>query len=306
LTEFLKSLDTVRLSGAWLTIGSFDGVHRGHQELIRRLVNDAHAAGEPAVVLTFFPHPSVVLRGIQGPFYLTDPTERATLLAGLGVDAVITLEFNLEMAALTAADFMRRLHERLALKCLWVGNNFALGRKREGNVDILTRLGDELGYQVQVVTPVEVDGVLISSTQIRTWLADGEVSQVKNGLGRWYRISGAIIHGDGRGRKIGIPTANLELWPQRALPVNGVYAVYGLVDGKCWPGVANIGTRPTFETQPVLPRLEVLLLDYDGDLYGQEISVDFVARLRSEQRFSSVEALLAQIEQDKHTARNLL
>jgi riboflavin kinase/FMN adenylyltransferase len=306
LANFYNSLDSVHLPGAWLTIGSFDGVHRGHQELIRGLVSGAHAAGEPAVVLTFYPHPSVVLKGIRGPFYLTSPIERAALLSDLGVDGVVTLEFTLKMATLSARDFMQRLKDKLNIHRLWVGNNFALGRGREGDVSALTDLGRELGYQVDVISPVQVDDLLISSTQIRAWLVEGAVDRVNAGLGRWFRLTGRVIHGDGRGKKIGIPTANLDLWEQRALPANGVYAVYGLVDGIRRPGVANIGLRPTFETQPDRPRLEVLLLDYSADFYGQEMSVDFIARLRGEQRFPSVEALLAQIEQDKVEARKAL
>ncbi len=292
--------------GTWLTIGSFDGVHRGHQELIRRLVSGAHAEGEPAVVVTFYPHPSVVLKGIRGPFYLTSPAERAAILSDLGVDGVVTLEFNLEMAALSARDFMGRLKDGLNIHHLWVGNNFALGRGREGDVKALTDLGGELGYQVDIISPVQVGDQLISSTQIRAWLAEGAVNRVNAGLGRWFRLTGQVIHGDGRGKTIGIPTANLDLWEQRALPANGVYAVYGMVDGIRRPGVANIGLRPTFETKADRPRLEVLLLDYSADFYGQEMSVDFIARLRGEQRFSSVDALLAQIEQDKMEARKAL
>lgn len=306
MTEFYNSLDAVHLSGAWLTIGSFDGVHRGHQALVRRMVEEAHAAGKAAVVLTFFPHPSVVLGRIHNPFYLSSPEERASLLAGLGADVVITLEFNQDTAALTAAEFMLKVKENLALEQLWVGSNFALGRGRQGDVPTLSLIGDELGYRVQVIPPVLVDGSLISSTQIRTWLAEGAVDRAQIGLGRWYSVGGRVVHGDGRGRTIGIPTANLDIWKERLIPANGVYAVWGWLQEKRYQGVANIGVRPTFETQPSLPRLEVLLLDLSDDLYGQEMRVDFVAHLRSEQRFNSVQDLLAQIEQDKTKARGLL
>lgn len=306
MTEFYNTLDAVHLSGAWLTIGSFDGVHRGHQALVRRMVEEAHVSGRPAVVLTFFPHPSVVLGRIHNPFYLSSPEERANLLAGLGADVVITLEFNQAMSLLTATEFMQAIKEKLDLEQLWVGSNFALGRGRQGDVPALTRIGDELGYQVQVVSPIQVDGMLISSTQIRSWLAEGAVDQARSGLGRWYSVGGRVVHGDGRGRTIGIPTANLETWKERLLPANGVYAVWGWLEGERHPGVANIGVRPTFEVQPTLPRLEVLLLDLSGDFYDQEMRVDFVAHLRSEQRFSSVQALLDQIELDKKAAREIL
>lgn len=258
------------------------------------------------MVVTFFPHPLVVLKGIEGPFYLSSPHERAALLAELRVDAVITLTFNREMAALTARQFMAMLNQSLNLNRLWVGENFALGRGREGNVSTLKRLGEEMGYQVEVISPVQMGENLISSTQIRAWLAEGAVDLAEEGLGRRYRLSGRVVHGDGRGRQMGIPTANVAVSEQRIVPAVGVYAVYGWLDGKRWPGVANIGFRPTFDSPATSPRLEVLLLDLDEDLYGQEMGVEFVARLRGEQRFPSAEALLAQIQQDKLAARKIL
>lgn len=301
-----SSLNNVDLPGAWLTIGSFDGVHRGHQALITRLVSGAHAAGAPAVVLTFFPHPSIVLRGKQGPYYLNTPEEKAEILAGLGIDGVVTLEFSRELAAKTAAEFMGDLKRAFGLRQLWVGYNFALGRGREGDLSALRQLGDQLNYTVQVIEPIDVNGEAISSSLIRTLIKEGHVEQAAEGLGRPYSVTGEVTHGDGRGKGLGIPTANLSIWAERLLPGNGVYACWAEVDGERKPAVTNIGVRPTFENGEPTTRVEAHLLDFDRDLYGKTVRLAFEARLRGEERFPSVDALLGQISKDIQNARRLL
>jgi riboflavin kinase / FMN adenylyltransferase len=312
LVKIHASLDEVGLaeawlaSGTWLTIGSFDGVHLGHQVLIRRLVETAHAAHSPALVLTFWPYPAVVLRNLIGPYYLTDPEERETLLERLGVDQVITISFDRELANLSAAEFMTQLTERLSLRRLVVGYNFALGHGREGNIERLQELGEQLGYSVETIPPQAVDAKVVSSSGLRSFLADGEVGKVAQGLGRWYRVSGEIVHGDGRGHGLGIPTANLAAPAEKLLPAVGVYACWAWVDGYRRKAVTNIGFRPTFESQELALRIETHLLDFDQDLYGHPLQMDFVARLRGEQRFPSVQALLAQIEEDIRLARGIL
>jgi len=301
-----RSLDGVRLHDVWLTIGSFDGVHLGHQEVVRNVVAGAHQAGALAVVLTFYPHPAAVLRKRQDPFYLTTPDERASLLGDLGVDVVITHPFNLEVAAMSARQFMTYLQAHLGLKRLYVGFNFALGRGREGDVPMLTRLGEELGYTVHVVPAVVVEGEVVSSSQIRAYLAEGDVERVARLLGRPYQIQGKVVRGDGRGKNLGFPTANLSVWAERALPKAGVYVCRAQVNGRVWGAVTNVGVRPTFENEPVPPRVETHLLDFEDEIYGEEIYLEFLTHLRDEARFPSPEALAAQIKTDVAKARQIL
>jgi riboflavin kinase / FMN adenylyltransferase len=289
-----------------LTIGSFDGVHRGHQQLIGDLVNEAHRAGAPAVVLTFYPHPAVVLRGITGPFYLTPPHERSELISQLGADAVITLTFNHQLASLSAYDFMHELSTRLALKQLWVGFNFALGHNREGDVPTLQHLGEELGYTVKVITPVNVNETLISSSWVRKALSVGNVEDAALGLGRLYAVTGEVVHGDQRGHQLGFPTANLSVWAEQLVPAFGIYACWAWVDGQRIPAVTSIGVRPTFEQASPRPTIEAYLLDFDQNLYEKQMRLEFVARLREEVRFSSVNALVDQIHLDVENAKRLL
>ncbi len=300
------SLDDVSLSDAWLTIGSFDGVHRGHQKIIHGLVEAAHAAQAPAVVLTFYPHPAVVLRGQAGPFYLMKPETRAEMLGKLGIDVVITHPFSRELAAMSADEFVALLKQRLGLQQLWVGYDFALGRGREGDVPKLQQLGEAMGYSVHVVPPVEMDDQTISSSQIRTLLQGGEVARAARMLGRPYCLTGEVVHGDGRGRSIGIPTANLAIWLDQILPANGVYACHILIGEKRWAAATNVGLRPTFDGSAVLPQVEAHILDFDGDLYGQVIQLEFIERLRGEQRFASIFELVEQIRQDITQTRTII
>lgn len=293
-------------AAAWLTIGSFDGVHLGHQAIVRQLAAGAHAENAPAVVLTFHPHPAKVLRNRQGPFYLTTPDERAALLGEMGVDVVITHPFDRDVAGLTARDFISRLYSHLGMKRLCIGHDFALGRGREGNFAVLQRLGSEFGYRVDSMAPVEVDGQVVSSSRIRNALAEGDVALAGKLLGRPYQVRGAVIHGDGRGRTIGIPTANLELWSERLVPKPGVYACLAQLEGSAAQAVTNIGYRPTFDGQTVQIHVETHLLDFKQDIYGREIALSFIERLRDEQKFSGIQALVEQIQRDIARAREIL
>lgn len=297
------SLEDVQLKNTWLTIGSFDGVHLGHQEIVRRLTTGAQQFGSPAVVLTFFPHPAIVLGKRNDHRYLTTPEERAALLVELGVDVVITHPFDLQLAATSAMAFMEKLVAQLRISHLLVGHDFALGKNREGDVVKLRQLGEQLGYTLDVVPPFKIGEQLVSSSRVRKVLNAGDVTQAAVLLGRPYRVSGEVISGDGRGRSIGIPTANLAVWPERVIPKPGVYVCRSQLDDKTWGAVTNIGVRPTFENQPVLPRVEVHLLDFDADIYGQKIQLDFLSRLRDEQRFPGVQALVEQIRRDIAAAR---
>jgi riboflavin kinase / FMN adenylyltransferase len=300
------SLDTISLGAAWVTIGSFDGVHLGHRRLLQSLAEESHKAGVAAVVITFYPHPAVVLKNIKAPFYLTDPEEKAILMKQAGVDAVVTIPFDKHLASLSAIDFISLLNEHINIRQIWAGSDFALGRNRQGDIHQLRLIGQDLGFDVHVIPPINNEGLKISSSQIRKLIADGKVRDVKDLLGRWYDVRGKVIHGDGRGHRLGIPTANLETWPERILPHHGVYATLAWIGQKGIPSITNLGYRPTFEGQSPTPRLETNLLDYSADLYGNEIRLEFIDFIRGEKKFPSIHELLGQIEQDTAYARKVL
>ncbi|MBA4379207.1 MAG: bifunctional riboflavin kinase/FMN adenylyltransferase [Anaerolinea sp.] len=310
MTHF-SSLDDLALpiglrQNAWLTIGVFDGVHRGHQEIIRQLTAGAHAQGNTAVVLTFWPHPAIILGGKADFKSLTTAEERAALLESLGVDVVITHPFDRALSDQTAEEFMRHVAQTLGMRCLLVGYDFALGHGREGNVARLRELGKMLGYEVQTIPPVANGQETISSTRIRQQIAAGDVSAAAAGLGRCYALTGPVIHGDGRGKKINIPTANLEIPAEKVIPANGVYACWAWVGEEKHPAVTNIGIRPTFTPDSKKRSAEAHLLDFSRELYGQEVRLEFVARLREEMKFPSVEALVEQIHADIAGGREIL
>lgn len=305
MPQHYHSLEAAHLSDSWLTIGVFDGVHHGHLEILRQLTAGAHANGAPAVVLTFAPHPAVVLAG-RDLKCLTTPEERAEILFSLGIDAVVTIEFTRELAGHSAEDFMADLKRHLGLKKLLIGHDFALGKGRAGNFERLTQIGKELDYDVSAVEAVRLNGETISSTIIRQQIAEGAVALAAAKLGRFYSVMGSVIPGDGRGRTIGIPTANVDIPAGKAIPLNGVYACWGVVDRARHRAVVNVGVRPTFTGGDVLPRVEAHLLEYSSDLYGKTITIEFVERLRGEQKFSSVDALVTQIRNDIEKAKELL
>jgi len=301
-----RSLENLSLGPSWLTIGSFDGVHLGHQAIIHSLTNGAHASGSLATALTFHPHPAVVLGKRQAPLYLTSPDERARILNSFGVDVVVTFPFTLETANLSHVAFLTLIKRHIDFQHLIVGYDFALGKNRAGDVQALQVLGKQLNYTLDVLSPVIGSERPISSSQVRQALIQGNVREVTRLLGRCFCITGNVIHGDGRGRTIGLPTANLEIWAEQVLPGPGVYACQAKVHGKTWKAVTNIGYRPTFTEAPLGLLVETHLLDFDADVYGEEIGLCFVERLRDEKKFASVSALLEQIQQDIETARTLL
>jgi len=285
-----------------VTIGSFDGVHRGHQALITKVREAALNTNRAAVVMTFFPHPSVVL-GRAEPFYLTSPEEKVVQINQTGVDLMLQLPFTVETVQTRAADFVEQLTTHLRMRELWIGHDFALGYKREGNAEFLTRLGEARGFSVHAVDPITNDGEVISSSNIRAALRDGDVAHAARLLGRPFRFSGRVTPGDGRGRTIGIPTANLDVWPEHAVPANGVYACRAWVGHLPHAAAVNIGTRPTV-TDAVRRTIEAHLLDFNKDIYGLNVVLDFVKRLRGEQKFSGVQELVAQIKQDIDRTRD--
>lgn len=306
MTRHYRSLEDVSLKNSWLTIGVFDGVHRGHQEIIKDLTAGAHQAGAPAVVLTFWPHPAVVLGKRNDLKCLTTPDERAELLGNLGVDAVVTQPFTTELASLSALDFMRLVSEHLGLRSLWIGYDFALGHNREGNLPRLTEIGESLGYSTQAIGPVRNGEDVISSSMIRERILSGKIRAATSALGRYYALSGPVIHGDGRGRKINIPTANIDYPKNKAIPPNGVYACWARVGDEKYPAAINIGINPTFTPDKKTSNVEAHILDFNRDLYGQELKLEFVEYLREELKFSSVEALLEKIHADIGKTRKIL
>jgi riboflavin kinase/FMN adenylyltransferase len=237
---------------------------------------------------------------------LSSPEERAAFLGDLGVDVVVTHPFNMHVASMTSHDFMAKVHHYLRPSHLWVGYDFALGRNREGDVTRLRQLGIEFGYTLDIMQPVQLEGETISSSQVRAALAAGDVKRAERMLGRPYQLGGEVVHGDGRGHRLGIPTANLDVWVQRVLPKFGIYACKAHIDGLIWGAVTNVGVRPTFENQPLTPIVEAYILDMDQDLYGKQVRLDFIAHLRDEERFPNVQALVDQIHQDIAYAQQIL
>lgn len=294
------------LRSSVLTIGVFDGVHRGHQHLIRQLVAAAHAEDHLAVVMTFFPHPDVVLKDINQRYYLTTPDERARQLLALGVDVVITQTFDDIMRQIPAADFVDQLARYLRLKKLWVGADFALGHKREGDVPFLIEAGRERGFDVHVVDLVTSDalGDNISSTAIRDLLREGAVEQARHLLGRGYTVCGEVVHGAKRGRKIGFPTANIDVWAEQIIPMNGVYAGWAYLGDERFMAMTNVGVSPTFAYKGVT--VESYLLDFNRDIYGQTLTITFEKFLRPEEKYDGLDALIAQINQDCDDGRAYL
>ncbi len=306
-----RSLEEIALQKSWLTVGVFDGVHRGHQQIIQKLVEGARADGAASVVLTFDPHPSKVF-GRGEIKLLTLPDERAEILGNMGVDMVITHPFDREVANITAFDFMQRLKSHLGLDRLILGYDSALGKDREGNVPRLTEIGSELGYAVETVPALSDESGVISSTAIRKLVTVGKVEEAAKLLGHPYRLQGTVIRGDQRGRTIGFPTANIDYSIDKLIPPNGIYACWAYLGNdtstslSVFKAAVNIGVNPTFTPDKKSINVEAYLLDFDRDIYDETLKLEFAARLRDELKFDSVEALVTQIKRDVKQARILL
>ena len=303
--RLVHTLKEVQLrSRSYTAVGVFDSVHRGHQNLLSGMVEAAHSAGCIAIGITFDRHPAVAL-GQEPPSLLTTVGERAELLAMLGLDTLVVLSLTREVIGTSAREFVAELVRHIRILEIWGTADFALGYRREGDVSFLRRIGEESGFSVHVVEPLIWEGALVSSSRVRAALRDGDIHQVTGCLGRPYKLAGVVAHGRGLGRELGFPTANISLPPERMLPAVGVYACLARTE---WlgthPAVANIGTRPTVNGGTLVA--EAHLLDFDADLYEQELALEFVARLRDEQAFPTLEALTAQIRDDTVQARVLL
>jgi riboflavin kinase/FMN adenylyltransferase len=286
-----------------LTVGVFDGVHQGHRHLLRQLIKRAYPDYLPGVV-TFINHPANVLRPDHPVSYITTPQQKVRLIKECGIELVVSLEFTPELSQVSARDFTIMLVELLRMKGLVVGPDFALGRNREGNTDFLRGLGEEVGFWVETVEPLILDGVLVRSRRIRQTITQGDVATGNRLLGRQFYLSGKVIKGDQRGRELGFPTANLATAPGMMLPGDGIYASWAIISGVRHPSATSIGLRPTFGLTERL--VEVYVMDFNADLYGQEIGVEFVKKLRNQETFSTVEALVEQVDRDVKQARLVL
>ena len=288
----------------YVAIGSFDGVHRGHQALLQSMVERARRDGVRTAALTFFPHPRRVLQTLPPRFYITTLDDRVRLLSEQGIDIIITHPFDDEVRHIRAADFVDQLIDALDMRELW-GGNFALGYQREGDVPFLQAQGAAKGFTVeQVDAMVQWHDELVSSRRVRGALEAGAIDEVNGCLGRPYSVRGPIVKGDQRGRTIGFPTANLALWDELLLPANGVYATYAWLGDRRYLAATNVGVRPTVDGDSL--RVEAHLLDFDRDIYGEELRLEFIDRIRPELKFAGLEALQAQIADDVATVRRIV
>ncbi|MBB6244131.1 riboflavin kinase/FMN adenylyltransferase [Rhodanobacter sp. MP1X3] len=293
-------------NGSVIAIGAFDGIHRGHQALLLQVRERAKALGCQPIVVSFEPLPRAYFSS-EPLARLSSVREKLRGFAAAGMSDTLLLRFNAALAAMSAEDFVRRvIVGRLDAREVWVGNDFRFGHKREGDVELLTKLGESLGFSACMMPAVQLDGARVSASRVRMLLAAGEFAGAEPLLGRPFVIDGKVEYGNQLGRTLGYPTANIHL-QQRVSPVHGIFAVrVGLNEGECsWPGVASLGVRPTVN-QVSEPLLEVHLFDFDGDLYGQRMSVEFVGKLRDEQKFDGLDPLKAQMDRDARMARELL
>ncbi len=295
--------------GGWgrsvVTIGVFDGVHRGHQEIIGHAVKRARDLGVQSVVVTFDPHPSEVVRPGSHPAVLTPPDRKAELIEALGADVLCVIPFTPEFSRIPAEQFVHDvLVEHLHVALVVVGENFRFGHKALGDEALLTRLGRTFGFGVEESPLVTDNGTVFSSTYIRACVDAGDVSAAAAALGRYHRIEGVVVRGDQRGRSLGFPTANVLPVEHSAVPADGVYAAWMLRRDERLPAAVSIGTNPTFSGRQ--RRVEAYVLDFEGDLYGERVGLDFVAHLREMRRYESIEPLVRQIEQDVADTRAVL
>jgi riboflavin kinase/FMN adenylyltransferase len=287
-----------------VAIGVFDGVHRGHRHLIGRMVERGRQEGLASMVVTFHPHPRLVVQPQTALTYLCGLEERIELLRELGVGSVAILSFTSELAQLSAREFVALLVDELRMKLLVVGSDFALGRGREGDAQALAVIGREMGFAVEEVALLVADGEKVGSSAVRLALARGDMETVASLLGRLFSLRGPVVRGAERGRSLGFPTANIAFGLDRALPAFGVYVTRAYLGEGAYPAVTNIGLRPTFGEDK--PTVETYILDFEGELHGQELRIELLHRLRGEMRFPNVDALKEQIGKDIAAARAYL
>jgi len=291
--------------GAFVTIGNFDGVHLSHQHICRKLAAEAKKSGKRSLVITFDPHPKMILHPNIHPFYLlTTRSEKMALLEGCGVDATVIIAFDMNYSKITAEEFVRDfLWKKLAITKIIIGHDYVFGQARQGNDAFLKAQGRKLGFSVEVIKAFKIDNEIVSSTLIRNCILSGDVPAATKLLGRFYNVEGVVVSGAGRGTGLGYPTANIE--PEKELlPPSGIYAAFVMVDGRRYMGALNIGAKPTFEDYT--STLEVFLLDYEGDLRGKKLNVLFVEKLRDIVKFDGPESLKRQIAADVEKTKEIL
>lgn len=292
--------------GAVVTVGTFDGVHRGHWAVLQEVRARARASGRRGVLVTFHPHPLRITHPELAPRLLTTPEEKKEILAESGLDFAVFIPFSPVLAGYSPARFVEEiLVQRLGVRELVIGYDHGFGRGRSGDVDTLRTIGGDLGFAVDVVQPVLADGEAVSSSSIRRALEAGNVGAARRGLGRPYSLRGVVVRGDGRGRELGFPTANLRVDDgDKLIPPPGIYAVRGVLRAGTHSGALHLGPRPTFRGSP--PSIELHLIDFEGDLYGEAVRVDFVQRLRDVRPFDTADALVAQMRDDVSLAAAVL
>lgn len=287
-----------------VALGTFDGVHVGHQSIIRRAISLAKAHKLTSVVYTFSNHPLAVVAPEMVPMQIGDNISKADIMAELGVQVLVNVPFTEKLCRQSPEDFLLDLQQSLNPRYVVTGPNFSFGAKAKGNPRMLVRVGEDYGFQAEIGQAVQLDGKMVSSTRIRGLIESGNLEKTNEYLGRFFSFGGRVIHGDHRGRKLGFPTANLAIGDKRAMLPNGAYAVKVQLDGRMYNGIANIGDNPTFEG--CNRRLEVNILDFAKDIYDCPLTVQFVAKLREQKKFSGVEALVKQLHADEEKARQLL
>lgn len=293
-----------KLKNPAITIGNFDGVHKGHQALFQKVKQLAEKLNGDSVVMTFDPHPLEVLFPQKIPSFLTSHLKKLELIERCGIDATIVVPFDHEFSRMSAREFVETvLVEKIGIKAIIVGYDYRFGHSREGNIDFLRQLGEQHGFMVETVSGISVDDTVVSSTAIRQMIINGDIREANKLLGRFFEVSGTVVPGRKRGTGLGFPTANIQM-PSITSPKTGVYAVEAEVDGKIYGGAANLGYNPTFGENDL--SLEAHLFDLDRELYGKQITVWFIDRLRDEKRFSSVDELAEQIAKDVAKAKKIL
>ncbi len=288
----------------FVTVGSYDGLHVGHQHLLGQMQTAARRQDAMTVVVTFHPRPLAVLAPHVPARYLTSQRQKERLLQAFGIDLTAIIPFTRQLAQQPARQFVETMTNHLRMRALWVGPDFALGRNREGDIPALREMGQDLGFEVFVMDPLQRGGEIVSSTRIRKLLENGKIREATDLLGRYPTLEGTVIHGQERGRRLGFPTANITIPGDMVRPANGVYACFVWIDGVRWMAVTNMGTRPTFDDTEHF--VEAYVIGFDGVLYGKTIGLELVDYLRPEVRFDSVEALVAQMNEDTHWAEHLL
>lgn len=308
MSELVFLDDVKRDENTVLTVGTFDGVHEGHKVLIQSVLDTARKYGARSVIVTFDPHPrNIINTGSAGIKLLSTLPERCELLADLGIDEMVVIPFNRDFSLLSSEEFVRDIiWEKIGVKTFVIGYDHQFGKDREGSIETVKELGKDLNFEAQVVSRQEVENETVSSTSIRNALQNkGDVDLAAKFLGRYYILNGTVVHGDKRGKKIGFPTANIQIdMSKKIIPKKGVYAVWVRVDGEYHPGMMNIGKRPTFDGEELT--MEVNIFSFEDDIYGKEVQIQFVDRIRDERSFDGIEQLQEQLGRDRSDTKKIL